>query len=616
MEDLDALKHDVRVLKVYEKYVKLSRQGPKYIGLCPLHSESSGSFCVFAKDMLFHCFGCSERGNIFQLVEKKENCDFKTAVQKVKDIVGESNYSKQAARVDAVFKPAVEAPKDYKVFTLQQFSAYEKALADSKEAQAWLAGRGITLQTAQKLHVGFRQDVGKLSAKDSAGGWIAFPTVEADKVTSIKYRSIVSKSFTKQPGMATALFNANTIDPFSDVLVVEGECDVLALEGAGYRAVSIASASTSLTPQQKDKLMSASRVILAGDNDEPGQAAMTKLWRELPERCYVLQWPEGKKDANQFFLESCKGSVETFVQKMDDLIGQALKQPMKDVYDLQSVMMNGSTAVLANHPLRLRLPWPGCDQMAILLPGSVTTVMSTNSGMGKSSWVLQATLYGAQKYNETVLAYHCEMSPQELGVMVAAQVLKKNRNFLTREDLKEAAESLGNTKYYVGYDSNLTTAESVLDLLDIAIPRLGCTVAIIDHIHHLCQDENNSVSQQSAAMQRIKQMAIKHQVKFIVVAQPRKANQQNKGKQLHMTDAKGSESISSMADAMFAIHREVTKSNEGELAEDTYEARTLIKALKTRSKGEGKMESYLTFCGSMSAFVEVDHIHEEPLWST
>jgi RNase H-fold protein (predicted Holliday junction resolvase) len=610
-DNLDALKHSPAVLQVYQKYTKLRQEGKKWVGVCALHSESSGSFTVFP-DMLFKCFGCSKQGNCFQYLEMKEGISFKDAVSRVKEITGTGNYKEQAAKVDAIFRPAVESAKDLRVFTLKEFASLERNFAANKAAQDVLTSRGITVETAQRLHTGYKQSI-KMRPDDknfdlADQGWLAFPCIVDGKVVAIKYRSLIRKAFSKQAGMnTTALYNPDTIDPFSDVILVEGELDCMVLEQAGYHACSIASASTNIGPAEKDRLMTASRVVLAGDSDEVGAAAMEKLWRGMPERTFNLTWDGGVKDANELYLK-CK-SKEEFVQKMDGLIGNALKQPMKDVYDIASVMASGSTRMLADHPNRLRLPWPSSDQMAILLPGSVTTVISTNSGMGKSSWVLQATLYGAQKYNEVVLAYHCEMSPQELGVMVAAQTLKKNRNHLSTSDLREAAEILGSTKYYVGYDPELTTAETVLDLLDIAIPRLGCTVAVIDHIHHLCQDESNSIAQQSAAMQRIKQMAVKHQVKFIVVAQPRKANQQSKGKQLHMSDAKGSEAISSMADAMFAIHREITKSDGESLATDTYESKTLIKALKTRSKGEGKMESYLTFMGEFSAFSEIDYLH-------
>lgn len=615
MEDLDSLKHDPAVLKVYGQYVKLRKEGNKFVGLCPLHYEKSGSFTVFA-DMLWSDFGGCGSGNIFQLVERKEGISFKEAVQRVKDIigVGPSKYAEQAAAVDRVFKPAVpDAAKSYKVFSLQEYGVYERNLANSKEAQAWLAGRGISLETAQRLHTGFRQDVKGLAGEKnqdiSAAGWICFPTVSGTTVTSIKYRSIVRKSFTKQPGMATDLFNAETIDPFSDVYLVEGEVDALTLEDAGYRAVSIASASTSLTPEQKDKLLSANRVVLAGDVDQAGDAAMQKIWRELPERTYKLDWPGGVKDGNQMFLETCKGDKATFVQKMDELTRTALKQPMQDVYDLQSVLLAGNSSSLSDHPLRLRLPWAEIDQMAVLLPGSVTTVVSTNSGQGKTSWVLQASLFGAMKYNETVVSFQCEMSPAELGVMVASQVLRKNRNHLSRADMVEAAEVLGGTKYYIGYDSSLTEVDKVLDLLEAAAARMGASVLILDHLHHLCQDENNSIAQQSAAMQRIKQIAVRYQLKFIVVAQPRKANQQNKGKQLHLTDVKGSEAVTSMADAVFALHRNLMKSDEDNLATDTYESKTLIKTLKTRSKGIGKSESFINFFGEMCYFSAIDSIH-------
>lgn len=613
MEDnLDTLKHDPAVLRIYGQHVKLRKEGNKWVGICCFHSESSGSFTVFS-DMLFCCFGCNKKGNCYQFLEAKEGINFKDAVSRVKDIVGGGNYKEQAAKVDAIFRPAVESTKDLKVFTLSEFASLERNFAANKQAQDVLTARGITVETAQRLHTGYKQSI-KMRPDDknfdlADKGWLAFPCIVDGKVVAIKYRSVVRKAFSKQAGMnTTALYNSDTIDPFSDVVLVEGELDCMVLEQAGYHACSIASASTNLGPAEKDKLMSASRVVLAGDSDEVGQNAMAKLWREMPERTYNLAWDGDVKDANELYLKDPKN----FVQKMDTLIGNALKQPMKDVYDVKSVMLSGNSKMLSDHPLRMRWPWPSVDKMAICLPGSVTTVISTNSSMGKTAWTVQGTLFGAQKYNEVVINFQCEMDPSEIAVMVAAQVLRKNRNFLKPEDMAEAADALGNTKYYVGYDPELDTADKVLDLLEVAIPRLGATVVVFDHIHHVTQDENNAIAQQGAAMQRIKKMADKFKVKFIVVAQPRKADQKNKGKQLHMSDAKGSEAISSAANAMFAIHRDIMKSDNDTLASDNYEARTLIKALKTRSKGIGLSECYLTYFGEFASFAELDFVHQEP----
>jgi hypothetical protein len=54
----------------------------------------------------------------------------------------------------------------------------------------------------------------------------------------------------------------------------------------------------------KDKLLQANRIFLAGDTDNAGQQAMTKLWTELRDRTYLLKWTEAK-DANEAFLKNC-----------------------------------------------------------------------------------------------------------------------------------------------------------------------------------------------------------------------------------------------------------------------------------------------------------------------
>src|SRR6185437_9109921 len=243
--------------------------------------------------------------------------------------------------------------------------------------------------TAQKLHLGFKQNVGMLAGEKNADiadkGWVSFPCVEDGRVVSIKYRSIVRKAFCKQGGMATALFNTETIDLFEPVYLVEGEPDACVLEQAGFHAVSLQSASTHPAPEQKDQLMRAGMVILAGDNDGGvGEGIMQKLWRELQERTYLLKWPPGIKDANQFFLETCKRDVSIFQTKVEELTLAAKSHPMADVYSIQEVMQSSQQWNLTECGNRFRFTQPAVDKMAILLPGSVLGIYATNTGMGKA----------------------------------------------------------------------------------------------------------------------------------------------------------------------------------------------------------------------------------------
>lgn len=617
MDDLDAIKGNPGVIRIYSQYVKgLKKTGDKYVGLCPIHGEKSPSFTVFA-DMRFNCFGCGAAGNVFQLLEKVDGCDFKTAVEKVKKELG--GWFEAKEKVESVFHPVSE-PKVYKTIELEKWQKPEDSLTHSEAGLKWLSSeRGIGPGTAQRLHLGYVQNLGNLAGPDGADiadkGWVAFPSVEGDKVVSVKYRSIVRKKpggFARQPGMTTALFNTETISSFDPVFVVEGEIDCLTLEQAGFNSVSVPSAGTKLTPDMKDTLMLAECVILAGDTDPTGSAYLDKLWKELGERTYLLKWPDGSKDANEFFLRGCNRDVSIFRTKVEELTSKAKSSPLPDIYSIQEVMKNGEDKSLADREDRLRFPWQQVDSGAILLPGSVLGAISTSTGQGKTAFTLQLSLFGARKHNEVVVNWQCELTPSELSVMVAAQVLHKNRNFITKEDLKVAAEQLDGVSYYIGNNPSITNIMDVLDLLEAAVRRTGATVVVIDNLHFFTTGIDDEVRVQAAAMKRIKQMAVTYGLKIIVVFQPRKAPSNTKGRKVHISDIRGSAGAGDTADAVIAIHREINKSEDEAGKTDVYDDKTLVEWIKTRSKGIGKASSFVHFFGEFAEFVSLDQTHEPP----
>ena len=514
-------------------------------------------------------------------------------------------------------------PQVRKTYPEAEYRKLEEALKNSPEAISFLRARGISLETAQRLRIGFRQDVGKLAGESNADvagrGWLAFPTLARSSdgnskpvVISIKYRSIVRKAFTKQPGMATNLFNVGTIDFLEPVFLVEGEFDALTFEQAGFRAVSLPNAQYQPTPEDKDLLLSAEYVVLAGDNDDAGKKAMTKLWAEMKERTFLLQWPEGVKDANQFFLETCGRDQSVFRTKIDELVQEARSRPMAGIYSLQESLMTSTEENVKDDPNRFRFSLPSVDRMAILSPGSVIGLMATSTGQGKTTFVLQETLEAARKYGEVVLNYQAELTIEQVARIVTAHTLRKHRLELTPEDMKAAARSLGNIKYYVGRNATLTTISPVLDLMEAAIRRLSPTVAVLDNIHYLCRNESDQVKAQENAMQRIKSLAVIYGLKFFVLGAPKKAESTAKGKMLHVTDARGSVSFGDDSDAVFTLHRDMLTNSDDK--KNDYSPATKIRLVKVRDKGPGDAEVDLMFLGEIATFSEVARLDEPSLF--
>lgn len=598
--ELQRLKAHPAALRLYASRVSLTKEGRDYFGPCPFHTEKTGSFSVSQKDgmWLFHCFGCAEGGDILKFVQKMDNLKFQDAVKVVQEFVGDTSH------VDAVFKP-VET-KDYKTFSLAQYAKLEAALVESEEARAWLESRGIDFDTAVRLHLGYRQSAPTKDQNLVDQGWIAFPCIDRDVVRFIKYRSIKQKAFARQVGMETEMFNLETVDPLEPVWVVEGEPDACILEMAGFRAVSLPNAGHILTPAQRDVLLGSELIILAGDCDGGvGVAAMDRLRVDFGKHAIKVEWPAPCKDANETFLKQAKRDLTAFQATCNGMVQAAKAQPMKGVYSLSAVMRKAKGGVTADNPSRFHWPWKTVDLMANFLPGDVALITATDTGMGKSQFVLQGTVYGARKHGEVVVNYQAEMTAEEVANIVAAHLLKRDRNKLTPDDYLEAADRMGSARYYVGADSSLSTAGPVLDLIEQAVIRFGATVLVVDHIHFVCRNSSNEIQEQANAMQRLKNMARKYGLKIIVVAQPRKADQKNEGKERQLNAVKGSETLVSDSSIVYFLHREVIKNiDPANPPKDDYEPETSVRNKKARSKGTGAAYARLMFHGHIATFHE------------
>src|SRR3982751_581202 len=83
------VKQQADIVRIIGEYVKLKRSGAQnYSGLCPFHSEKTGSFSVHATRQFYHCFGCGASGDVFSFVQKVENITFPESVRLIAQKLG------------------------------------------------------------------------------------------------------------------------------------------------------------------------------------------------------------------------------------------------------------------------------------------------------------------------------------------------------------------------------------------------------------------------------------------------------------------------------------------------------------------------------------------------
>ena len=87
-EIVDEVREKNDIVDVISPYVRLTRRGSNYVGLCPFHNEKTPSFSVNTGRQTFHCFGCGVGGNAYSFVMKYENLTFPEAIRHLADRAG------------------------------------------------------------------------------------------------------------------------------------------------------------------------------------------------------------------------------------------------------------------------------------------------------------------------------------------------------------------------------------------------------------------------------------------------------------------------------------------------------------------------------------------------
>ena len=82
-EVVDQVIESNNIVDVIGSYVKLTKKGSTYFGLCPFHNEKTPSFSVTdnGNKQMYYCFGCHKGGNVISFLMDYENYTFQEALQ-------------------------------------------------------------------------------------------------------------------------------------------------------------------------------------------------------------------------------------------------------------------------------------------------------------------------------------------------------------------------------------------------------------------------------------------------------------------------------------------------------------------------------------------------------
>lgn len=146
------MKNDI--VDVISQYVKLTRKGSSYFGLCPFHNEKSPSFSVTPSKQMYYCFGCGAGGNVYTFIMEYENLSFGEAVKHLADRAGvelpKIEYSREAREKAERRAALLEINKQ-----AAQYFYYQLRRENGARAYQYLTDRGLSNETIRKFGLGY-----------------------------------------------------------------------------------------------------------------------------------------------------------------------------------------------------------------------------------------------------------------------------------------------------------------------------------------------------------------------------------------------------------------------------------------------------------------------------
>lgn len=427
-----------------------------------------------------------------------------------------------------------------------------------------------------------------------------FPWYDAEgNLVSAKYFAVARHEGKKVSRVAKGttanyyhLVGIHAVDPEEGYLVItEGEVDMLSWASAGYPAVSLpmgAKADREGAPNTGnmwigndwDWLQLWQSIYVAFDADEVGQAAVKSVVPRLGrERCLVVQYPAGVKDANEALQKEAAGelphgSLTTAITQAEGWAPELFKRASDyrtDIYE-EFFPVDGKEPGLA-------MPWA----MPFRIRPGELTVWEGYSKHGKT--ICQTfTMVHLAHAGERICIASLEMPPRKTLKNAMRMAIGREKPVRSAiEDGKEVyvpdmelfdrALRWLDERFYVYGKTGKASVDDVLEVFRYAAKRYGVTQFVVDSLMML-EAKEDDLELIKHLMQVLHDFAVEFNAHVHLVAHAKKSDSVKRPEEKYPPrkhDIFGSVHISNIADNVLVVWRHKLK--EQKLAKAVQEGR-------------------------------------------
>ena len=361
---------------------------------------------------------------------------------------------------------------------------------------AFLIKRGISKETADKMKLFSAEKWFQRLGRTAPA--VGFPYYRNGAITAAKYRCIEDKDFTQDAGGAHDFFGIDQVVPDKPIVIVEGEIDALTgIECGIENVVSVPSGAPmkvvdgKVTASEDKKfafvwnaheiLSKAPYIVIATDNDSPGQALAEELARRIGKhKCRLTKFD--RKDLNEVLLNDGAGHVRQIIDAAEPYPVEGLSTATKFEDRVNDLWSKGTGKGVSTG-------YSSLDQIYTVAPGQLTVVTGYPSN-GKSNFVDQLMVNLAKQHDWKFAVCSFENQP-EIHITRFMEIAEGKRFFegsnrMSDEDKNSAFKWV--TDHFLFMDSETVdpaTIESILDRAQAAVARMGIRGMVIDPYNYI-----------------------------------------------------------------------------------------------------------------------------------
>lgn len=426
----------------------------------------------------------------------------------------------------------------------------------SAKAIAWFSSRGISEKTLLELKI--TEGLEWMPQKQGQANTVQFNYYHNGELVNTKFRT-GDKCFKLVSGAELLPYNIDAIKGQKECIITEGEMDALSFYECGrHDVISVPNGANAnldyLDDYIEDYFDDKETIYIASDTDTKGVVLRDELLRRFGvERCRVLEYGEGCKDANEHLMKFGRESLLQCIAAAPEIKMEGVFTVSDFEQSLDALFESGwQKGVTIGHENFDRLCSFETKRLCIVtgIPGS-----------GKSEFIDEIAERLNMRYGWRFAYFSPENAPLAYH---ASKLIEKftgkrfNRQSLSYGEYKQVKEHLEQNFYFIA-PTDSYRVDNILEKAKYLVRRRGIKALVIDPYNRLESEQGGRSETQyiSELLDKLTNFAQRNDILIILMAHPTKQPKNKDGiiEAPTLYDISGSANFFNKADFGIVVHR-------------------------------------------------------------